>query len=214
MARIIDISVRRHCRIWLLNLLALGSLVCHAPAASPDGIHALLVGGGPDKESNTSQIEEHLRFVTSLVPASAGRIVLFADGKSSSRDLSYSDSAHLTLGQEALDVLLPNDGLGAKVLTRAPSIGAPLDGPSRLASIDRAFRRLAAFSGKTAPPILLYFAGHGSQSDASDASDQSDDRDKTSLYSLWGDEDLDPATLVREIDTLPPRVPVTLVMAQ
>jgi hypothetical protein len=168
-------------------------------------MHALLVGGGPDKENNTAQIEEHLRFVTSLVPASAGRIVLFADGKPASRTLSYTDSAHLTPGLRALDILLPNDDLGAKVLTRAPALGVSLDGPSRLAAIEHAFSRLAALSGRNAPPVLLYFAGHGSVSQ---------NREKSSLYNLWGDENLDPATLLHEIDTLPPRVPVTLVMAQ
>jgi len=177
----------------------------HAPAEPAPAIHALLVGGGPDKENNTAQIEEHLRFVTSLVPATPGRIVLFADGKPGSRNLIYTDSAHLTAGQRALDILLPNDGLGARELTRAPQLGAALDGPSRLASIEHAFARLAVLSGKSEPPVLVYFAGHGSVSDA---------RDKHSLYNLWGDDDLDPATLGREIDTLPPRVPVTLVMAQ
>jgi hypothetical protein len=182
-------------------------MVVHAgmAAAAQAPLHALLVGGGPDKENNTAQIEEHLRFVTSLVPASAGRIVLFADGKAGSRNLSYTDSAHLTPGQRALDILLPNDGLGAKVLTRAPALGAALEGPSRLASIDRGFSRLASMSGKSSPPVLLYFAGHGAVSQ---------NKDKGSLYNLWADEDLDPATLSREIDSLPPRVPVTLVMAQ
>jgi len=207
MARIIDSPVRGIRRISIFKVLALSAalLDCQASAASQAGMHALLVGGGPDRENNTAQIEEHLRFVTSLVPGSSGRIVLFADGKSTSRNLSYTDSLHLTPGQRALDILLPNDGLGAKVLTRAPALGVSLDGPARLASIDRAFSRLASMSGRNAPPILLYFAGHGSVSQ---------DRDKGSLYDLWGDENLDPATLLREIDTLPPRVPITLVMAQ
>jgi hypothetical protein len=202
MARIIDTSL-----ICPLLVAAAMFLAPHAPAAP---IHALLIGGGPDKDNNTAQIEEHLRFVTSLIQPSPGRIVLFADGKASSRSLSYTDYAHLTPGQQALDVLLPNDNLGAKVLTRAPQIGAAIDGPSRLPAIDRAFHHLAALSGKTAPPVLLYFAGHGSLSDDSD----DDNKDKTSLYNLWSDEDLDPPTLVREIDTLPPHVPVLLVMAQ
>ena len=202
MARIIDRPVRHPRRIPAIGVLLLCLVV---PLHAPAGIHALLVGGGPDKENNTAQIEEHLRFVTSLVPASAGRIVLFADGKASSRDLSYTDSTHLTPGQQALDVLLPNDDLGAKILTRTAVLGAPLDGASRLPAIDRAFHRLAALSVRDGPPVLLYFAGHGSVSD---------DKEKTSLYNLWGNDDLDPATLVREIDTLPPRVPVTLVMAE
>ena len=184
----------------IATLLLLGLSAQAAPA-----IHALLIGGGPDKETNTAQIEEHLRFVTSLVPPSTGRILLFADGKANSRDLSYTNASCLTQGQRALDILLPDANLGAKVQTRTPELGAPLDGPSRLPSIDRAFRRLASLSGKNGPPILLYFAGHGSTDD---------DKNKTSLYDLWGDDDLDPATLASEISILPSRIPVTLVMAQ
>jgi len=184
----------------IATLLLLGLSAQAAPA-----IHALLIGGGPDKENNTAQIEEHLRFVTSLVPPSTGRILLFADGKANSRDLSYTNASCLTQGQRALDILLPDANLGAKVQTRTPELGAPLDGPSRLPSIDRAFRRLASLSGKNGPPILLYFAGHGSTDD---------DKNKTSLYDLWGDDDLDPATLASEISILPSRIPVTLVMAQ
>lgn len=189
----------------LLPAIAACSLAFAADAASTALLHALLVGGGPDTEYNTAQIEEHLRFVTGLVPPSPGRIVLFADGKASSRDISYSDSTHLSPGQRALDILLPNDGLGAKILTRSPQLGALIDGPSRLGSIDRAFHRLAAASGRTSPPVLLYFAGHGQTSD---------EKKKTSLYNLWGQEDLSPSALLREIQTLPPRIPVTLVMAQ
>ena len=205
MARIIDIPGRglRLMAILILPAICFGNV--RALAENPPPLHALLVGGGPDKDDNTSQIEEHLRFVASLVPASSGRIVLFADGSTKSRDLTYTDSSHLSAGQRALDILLPNDGLGAKTLTRSPILGAPLDGPSRLASIDHGFSRLAAQSGRKAPAVLLYFAGHGSVSR---------DKGKDSLYDLWGDEDLDPATLSREIDSLPPRVPVTLVMAQ
>ncbi len=189
-----------------LSLLA--ALLLGAPvrgAAAPAVLHALLVGGGPDKDDNTAQIEEHLRFVTSLVPATSGRIVLFADGKLTSRDLSYSDAMHLSPGERALDILLPNDDLGAKILTRRPVLGTALDGPSRLDSIERAFGRLASMSGRDGPPVLLYFAGHGSVSD---------DRQKDSLYNLWGGDDLDPETLDHDIATLPQHVPVTLVMAQ
>jgi hypothetical protein len=206
MARIIDFIIRS----WFGGLLALAVVfpVERAHAAEFTGIHALLVGGGPDKEDNTAQIEEHLRYVTSLVAPSPGRIVLFADGKTGSKNLSYTDSTHLSPAQQALDVLLPNDGLGAKVMTRTPQIGAPLDGPSQLLAITRAFHRIAGASGKDASPVLVYFAGHGSQSD------EEDDKNKASLYDLWGDDDLDPPTLAKEIETLPPRVPVVLVMAQ
>ncbi len=154
MARIIDSHPSRMRRIPLFSALAaaLLLLVAHAPGEPPAPIHALLVGGGPDLENNTAQIEEHLRFVTSLVPASTGRIVLFADGKTTSRDLSYSDATRLTPGQRALDILLPNDGLGARVVTRTPVLGAAIDGPSRIASIERAFARLASLSRASAPP--------------------------------------------------------------
>jgi hypothetical protein len=168
-------------------------------------LHALLVGGGPDRENNTAQIEEHLRFVTSVVPASSGRVVLFADGKAESRNLSYTDETKLTAGQRALDVLLPNDGLGAKVETRTPRLGTTLDGPARLGAIDKGMRRLAALSKGDGPRVLLYFAGHGGQGEK---------KGGQSFYALWGDEDLEPGTLLEEINDLPAKVPVTLVMAQ
>ncbi|HEX4086734.1 MAG TPA: hypothetical protein VHY22_17610 [Chthoniobacteraceae bacterium] len=185
------------------TVFALAILLCAGIARGE--IHALLVGGGPDRQNNTAQIEEHLRFVASLVPASPGRVILFADGKANSRDLTYTDNAHLSAGQRALDILLPNDGLGAKMMTRPAVIGATLDGPARLGAIDRAFSRLAALSQQSGPPVLLYFAGHGSVAH---------DKNKDSVYNLWNDENLDPETLVREINTLPSHVPVTLVMAQ
>jgi hypothetical protein len=203
MARTIDKSIR-------LVFGALAPVFMGLGPARGATIHALLVGGGPDRESNTAQIEEHLRFVTALVPPTPGRIVLFADGKASSRDLTYTDSARLTPGERALDVLLPNDGLGAKELTRAPMLGAQINGPSRPASIDRAFHKLAELSGRDSPPVLLYFAGHGSL-----VNDESNDqKPKTSIYNLWDGESLDPATLIEEIERLPPCVPVVLVMAQ
>jgi prepilin-type processing-associated H-X9-DG protein len=206
MARTIETS-SRGARLAIRGLIlpCAAAIALNAHAAPEPALHALLVGGGPDKENNTAQIEEHLRFVAGVVPPTSGRIILFADGHASSRDLSYTDSASLTPAQQALDVLLPNDDLGAKIQTRAPEIGAAIDGPSHLAAIDRAMHRLAAISGKKGPPVLLYFAGHGSVAE---------DKDKTSLYNLWGDEDLDPPTLLHEIDLLPPAVPVTLVMAQ
>jgi hypothetical protein len=202
MARTIEPPAHRRHWLALAGVLA---LCLHTSAAPGPVLHALLVGGGPDKENNTAQIEEHLRFVTSLVPATNGRLVLFADGKASSRDLTFTDSTKLTAAEVALDVLLPNDDLGAKIETRAPEIGAPIDGPSRLVAIDRSMHRLASLSGRNGPPVLVYFAGHGSLSD---------EKEKTSLYNLWGQDDLDPPTLLHEIDLLPPGVPVTLVMAQ
>jgi Caspase domain len=198
-------------RTLLGGALLLSASTLRANMSGPAQLHALLVGGGPDLESNTAQIEEHLRFVTSLVPQSPSRIILYADGKSGSHDLSYTDWAHLTPERQALDVLLPNDGLGAKVLTRTPMIGAPLDGPSKIAAIDKAFHRLAASSAKDSSPVLLYFAGHGS---TSGDSDDSTSKGKTSYYNLWGDEDLDPATLQREIAEVPQKNPVVLVMAE
>jgi hypothetical protein len=160
MARIIDIRFRRIRFFAFLKALAISLLIvdCQAFAGSMPGVHALLVGGGPDTEDNTAQIEDHVRFVTTLIPASAGRVVLFADGKPATLDLSYTDSLHLSSGQRALDILLPNDGLGAKVLTRATNLGASLNGPSRLVAIQHAFGRLVSLSDKNGPPVLLYFA--------------------------------------------------------
>lgn len=186
--------------LWLVAAMGHGAMGADSPT-----MRALLVGGGPNKENNTAQIEEHLRFVAGLVPPSAGRIILFADGKPESHSLTYTDESHLSGGQRALDVLLPNDAAGAKTMTRTPAIGSPIDGPSKLTAIAHAFDRLAGQAGKSTAPMLVYFAGHGSEET---------DKPRYSLYNLWGTDDLDPPALLRAIDTLPAKVPVVLVMAQ
>ncbi len=55
------------------------------------------------------------------------------------------------------------------------------------------------------PPLLLYFAGHGSEDKHSERNTQ---------YDLWGGEGLKVRALADEVARLPRQVPVVLVMAQ
>ncbi len=64
----------------------------HADDPAGASVYALLVGGGPDVQSNAAQIEGHVRFVASLLPPSARRVLLFADGKTDRPTVSYADT--------------------------------------------------------------------------------------------------------------------------
>ena len=176
-------------------------------ADDPPGvaIYTLLVGGGPDVQSNAAQIEGHVRFVASLLPPSSKRSLLFADGEVDHPTVSCADTRVAAGAQRALAVLLADHDTEEPVLTRAPKLGAPLDGPARPRDFHRALATLAAQAAKRPAPLLLYFAGHGTQ----------DEKNETNThYDLWDNDKLSVRDLAAEISRLPRQVPVVLVMAQ
>lgn len=182
----------------ILVILLLATLSA-AGAAEP--MRALLVGGGPDLDSNAAQIESHVRFVAGLLPAGTRRRLLFADGKTDAANVAGADPNPDADARAALSLLLPNSGLGAPTVMRPPQLGARPDGPSTHEALRRAMTELLP---KSSAPLLLYFAGHGSRDDSSGQA----------AYAMWNNEDLSARELAAEIARLPARTPVTLVMAQ
>lgn len=176
----------RNRRAGALSLLAAFGLVGltgarPAPAPTPP-LRAVLVGGGPSREYNQVGIESNVRYLRRLLPPPARVRTLFADGDPRTRDVQYLDDR----GRERY---------------RASSL-TNLDGPSRLASLDKAFGQLR----QGHDPVLLYFTGHGSPDRAGDYADNA--------YDLWNEEDLPVRRLSSYLDTLPADTPVTLVMVQ
>jgi len=199
-------------RLWLLVRVGLIASLCtsflgsaQTVNPSPQPLNALIVAGGPDKDSNTAQIESHARFVAHLIPTGSKRIVLFADGNARNQTVSSTDTTNLSEAQRAIDVLLPDDHLGAQTLTHAPKLGVRIDGPSRRNSIQRALTKLSTVAAQPPAPLLIYFAGHGSRDD---------DDEATTHYDLWNDEELGVADLAGDIARVPAKTPVVLVMVQ
>jgi hypothetical protein len=190
-----------------LALVWLGSAVHPLAAAEPPvpPLYALLVGGGPDLDSNAAQIEGHVRFAGQILPAAAKRYVLFADGKPNSATVSALDVNKIADGKRALAVLLPDDGL--QPLKRPPDLGMKIDGPSRVQELHRAITRLSLQAAAKPAPLLLYFAGHG---------DQNGDKEEDTRYEMWDGDALSVRDLAAEIARLPlhASLPVVLVMAQ
>ena len=168
-------------------------------------MYALLVGGGPDLQSNAAQIEGHVRFVAGLLRSSSRRVLLFADGKTDGRTVAYADTRPSADARRALAILLADHDASEPVLTRVPKLEAPLDGPARLHDFHRALATLSAQAGKRPAPLLLYFAGHGTQDEKDEANTH---------YDLWENDELKVRDLTAEIARLPRQVPVVLVMAQ
>ena len=173
--------------------------------AEPPPLYALIVGGGPDPANNAAQIEGHVHFVGQILPAAAKHIVLFADGKTESANVSALDLSAIAEEDRALAVLLPESGLDAAPRKRTPELGMKIDGPSRLQELHRSIVRLAAQITAKPAPVLLYFAGHGTQSE---------DKEENTAYDMWDGDELNVRELAADIARLPQRAPIVLVMAQ
>ena len=161
-------------------LVLLMALPMARAADNSPPLYALLVGGGPDQESNAAQIEGHVRFVGSILPPETRRMVLFADGKTDGAKVCFLDKTADATARQALGVLLPkDDALNAPDL-RPLQLGLAVDGSPRARRIfTLAIGKLAAEAAARPAPVLLYFAGHGSAS--SDAG--------TPAYDMWDDKE-------------------------
>ena len=184
---------------WFL----LGSI--HAAGASTVPLYALVVGGGPDVESNAAQIEGHVHFVAGILPSTAKRTVLFADGKTDRAIVSYADPSPFADAKRALAILLGDNDAAEPILTRAPKLDMALDGPARFQDFHRALAKLSAQAAKAPAPLLLYFAGHGTQDEK---------KEEDTVYDMWGGDTLKVRALAAEVARVPRTVPVVLVMAQ
>ena len=170
---------------------------------------ALTVGGGPNKKYNQVAIESNVRYVDSLLPQSAPRRVLFADGSPTTPDVLYHDApatAKITDAEAAFETLFENRAKGAEDKWRAPKLKA-INGPSTKTSIASEMARLAqTANASAASPVLLYFTGHGSPAKSRDLDNN--------VYDLWGGDTLSVRDLAGEINKLPAKRPVVLVMVQ
>ena len=192
-------------RLFVLALLLLGASAVRAAETPAVPLYALIVGGGPNVESNAAQIEGHVHFVAGLLPTAARHVVLFADGKPDHASVSYAEPGAAADAKRALAILLADNDAAEPILTRAPRLGVALDGPSRFQEFHRALGKLSSQAGKEPAPLLLYFAGHGTQDEKNEANTE---------YDLWEGDTLKVHALAAEVARLPRQVPVVLVMAQ
>jgi hypothetical protein len=185
----------------LLAPLCAAAVAAQNPAAP---FRALIVGGGPDPQDNAAQIEGHSRYVEELLPPSATRRVLFADGMPKNKSVSYADPGAEAEARDALSILLANDQLSSTPLLRAPDVGGAIDGRSSKEAIHGAITALLSPRDEKAP-FLLYFAGHGAPQGP---------HEENIYYDLWDGKPLSVRDLSTEIARLPEDAPVTVVMAQ
>jgi hypothetical protein len=203
-------------RIALAAVLLVGGLLSlgEGPvsrAASRPQLRALLVGGGPDRESNQVGIESNVRYVARVLPSGAKRTILFADGNPREATVQFdpqgleTSRAGYAAGEEAYSLIFAvqeETGEGA-LAYRAPKLPS-LDGPAQKPTIARAFDALGRDLAASRQPVLLYFTGHGSQGD-----------DDSVHFDLWGNSTpLSVRDLAADLARIPAQVPVALVMVQ
>lgn len=164
---------------------AIGAFGGSSVTAAP--LQAIIASGGPDFEHNQTAIESNVRYVSRLLPAGARSRVLFADGSLVTKDVQCLNAA----GEEYY---------------RAPDLPS-IDGPDRLVAFQHEIETVEQ-PDATHPvrPLLLYFTGHGSPNRKGDLDNNQ--------YDMWHRDGLSVQTLATDIDSLPPSMPVTVVMAQ
>ena len=182
-----------------------GALLCAAQTPESSPLSVLIVGGGPNKQYNQVAIESNVRYVESLLPASASRRVLFAGGSPKNVDILYRDAGGNAVSDAdaAFNYLFGSRNKNQDKF-RAAKLRA-INGPSVKDNLSQEMNTLAAAKNADAP-VLLYFTGHGSPAKSGDLDNN--------VYDLWNNDRLSVRELSREIAKLPPKRPVVLVMVQ
>ena len=124
-------------RLTLSALLLIVSLSPSPSHAAPRPLNCLIVGGGPDKQSNQVGIESNVRYVRSIMPVGSTTHVLYTNGNPASRIVQCEDA-------------------DLRLYFR-PTTLTHIDGPSST----YAFTRYLSYLDRGDKPLLLYFTGHG-----------------------------------------------------
>lgn len=191
-----------------LGVMALGGLL-PLSAQGPEPLTVLTVGGGPRPRANQVAIESNVRYVDGLLPTTASRRILYADGKGSEEIVLYvQPETSVSPAERACRLLFEGNREGVEKL-RKPDIRV-IDGPSSKTAIKGEFDRIAT-SGKG--PVLLYFTGHGNQDESNL---------DNNAYDLWtgnqratrSEATFSVKDFATEMKRIPKERPVTVVMVQ
>jgi hypothetical protein len=172
---------------------------------------ALIIGGGPNPQSDQVGIESNVRYVSRLLPPGTHLAILFADGSTTNATVEYEANPHAddppaTPGARAFSLLFDTDSDDDSSLKYRPPKLTKIDGPSQLPSITSQFDRIGRELADSPAPLFLYFTGHGSQSGGLRSHSE---------FDLWGrNASLSPAELARQLKKIPASTPIVLVMAQ
>ena len=205
----------------LLGLLCAGSLllagsVRASDAGLPGPLRVLIVGGGPSLSYNQVAIESNVRYVHKLLPRGTVQTTVFADGDANHASVLYDEeSPKQAPGEFLLTLFLQGTDGESEAAShyRKPNIGK-IDGPSKRWEFARQIAHIAQEQNRASRPVLLYFTGHGSPGKIGIGTPVKVDF-ANNVYDMWGkDEALSVRECARQIEKLPPEVPVTVVMVQ
>ena len=161
------------------------------PAARPVEVRAplraLIVGGGPTRNSNQVAIESNVRYVGRLMPASSHYRVLFTDGNLESQNVQFR-------------------GANRVLAYRAPDLPR-LDGAADLPAVRAGLAAVAADARRQpAAEVLLYFTGHGTGDRRTAYANN--------WFSTWTGGRFTVSELAKSLEAFPATTPVSLIMVQ
>ncbi|MBC7528713.1 MAG: hypothetical protein H7308_14350 [Chthonomonadaceae bacterium] len=194
----------------LLTALSLAPLAAPAlPRKQDASLRVVLVGSGPDLDYNQVAIESNVRYLNRLLPSDSSRTILFADGNVQSKTVLYEDDPRqLPVGEYLFEIAVKSRNERDKDLHgqyKAPNLGSRCDGANTPPTLRKVLDGIGAEAGTKTSPLFLYFTGHGSINPRSI---------DNNAYDMWGDKKFSVTDLASKLESLPPQIPVTLVMVQ
>ena len=197
------------CSARLTLKMGLTLTLLAAAVPTPAAEFVLTIGGGPSPFSNQISLEKNVAFfnrvLAETLPAQTRHDVYFSDGDDPGRDLQYlSDADGEPAVYDALaSIFEETDHLGERYRNHdLPQVA----GAATVANVNDWFAKV----GSTLTPadrLLIYVTAHGG------GSAEKKQPHNTRLY-LWNDETLDVQQFAALLDTLPPELPVVIVMVQ
>ncbi|AKF08503.1 hypothetical protein [Sandaracinus amylolyticus] len=165
-----------------------------APAAMPEHVRWIAVGGGADPELNQISLEEDLLLAREVL--GDGGVVLFAGGPGT-RAVQVTDDAERgdPLRRELGDLLVPRGGRDARYQPARLAMHGP-------ATLDATVEALRAALVDGDEPLLLWVAAHGDRGELP--------ADSTAL--LWGGTELAPTTIAETIASTESPRPLRMVI--
>lgn len=167
-------------------MLLLGTAAFFAPQTSP-GTRVLVVGGGPDLSYNQVGIESNVRYVDRLLGSKIPHHILFADGKTTTETVLYTDQHNKELHR----------------MTKLTQI----DGASQAPYVKQWISTLGKEVEPTpAATAVLYFTGHGGGDPKSGYANNH--------LGMWYSSPLTVKDLCQDIQAIPSPNPVVVIMVQ
>ncbi len=203
------VHLSRCVAVCLLGTVLLGTGLLKTTQTLSAADYILTIGGGYSPMGNQVSLEKNVvyfqRVLEQFYPKQVEHTIFFADGNDPARDLQFRP--HETSMSKARETVAHIFGQTRYLYDQYRNHELErVDGPSSRKELEDWFTKMAKKLGDD-DRVLIYVTAHGGK-----AANKKTPYD-TKLY-LWNNQSISMRDFTKQLDRLPPHVPVTVVMVQ